>query len=66
MIAPSITTPEFTYFQSATSNLRASATIIGVLTRPALRAICSLNHKVNADFGWCRNGIVNLTDAGQR
>ena len=34
MIAPSITTPELTYFQSATSNFRASATIIGFFRRP--------------------------------
>ncbi len=51
MIAPSITTPDFTYFQSATSKLRASATIIGVFKRPAFRAMRSLNHNVNVDFG---------------
>lgn len=51
MIAPSITTPELTYFHRATSNLRAIATIIGVLTRPLLRVMRSLNHIVSADFG---------------
>ena len=55
MMAPSMTTPELTYFQRATSSLRASATIIGVFKRPAFRAMRSLNHSVKVDFGWCRS-----------
>lgn len=55
MMAPSMTTPEFTYFQSATSNLRASATIIGVFRRPALHAMRSLNHSVKVNLGWWRS-----------
>lgn len=51
MIAPSITTPELTYFQRATSSLRASATIIGVFMRPAFLATRFLNHIASADFG---------------
>ncbi len=51
MIAPSITTPEVTYFQRATSSLRASATIIGVFQRPAFGTMRSLNHNVSVDFG---------------
>lgn len=51
MTAPSITTPKLTYFQRATSSLRASARIIGVFKRLALRAMRSLNHNVHVDFG---------------
>ena len=36
-MAPSITTPALTYFQSATSSFRASATIVVLRRRPPLR-----------------------------
>lgn len=55
MIAPSMTPPELTYFQRATSSLRASATIIGVFKRPAFRAMRSFNHSVKVDLGWWRS-----------
>ena len=35
--APSMTTPAVTYFQSATSSFRASATIVVLRRRPPLR-----------------------------
>src|SRR5215204_5538512 len=49
--APSIRTPAVTYFQSATSSLRARATIIVLPRRPPLRLIRSWNHTVSADRG---------------
>lgn len=55
MIAPSITTPELTYFHSATSSLRASATIIGFFKRPPFCAIRFLNQQDSVEVGWCRN-----------
>ena len=48
--APSMTTPAVTYFQSATSSLRATATIVGFLRPPPLPTR-SLNHRVNAVSG---------------
>jgi len=52
--APSITTPAVTYFQSATSSFRASATIAVLRWRPPLRLTRSSNHCVSAECGWCR------------
>src|ERR1700730_5390882 len=49
--APSTTTPAVTYFQSATSSLRASATIVVLRRRPPLRLTRSLNHCASAEFG---------------
>ena len=49
--APSMTTPAVTYFQSATRSLRASATIVVFLRRPALRLIRSWNQWASAEFG---------------
>ena len=49
--APSMTTPAVTYFQSATSSFRASATIVVFLRRPPLRLTRSSNHRVSADCG---------------
>jgi len=49
--APSMTMPAVTYFQSATSSLRASATMVVFLKRPPLRVTRSLNHRANADCG---------------
>ena len=40
-----------TYFQSATSNLRASATIVVFLRRPPLRLTRSSNHRASAECG---------------
>jgi hypothetical protein len=53
--APSMTTPTVTYFRSATSNLRASATIVVFLRRPdapqLLRKIERLAPPVQPDSG---------------
>ena len=49
--APSIGTPAVAYFQSATSSLRARATIIILPRRPPVRLIRSRNHRVSADCG---------------
>ena len=49
--APSMTTPAVTYFHSATSSLRASATMVVFLRRPPLRLTRSLNHRASADCG---------------
>jgi hypothetical protein len=51
IMAPSMTTPAATYFQSATSNFRASATMAAFLRRPPLRTTRSLNHRASADCG---------------
>src|SRR5271155_5387489 len=51
VIAPSITTPALTYFQSATSSFRASATIVVLRRRPPLRSFRSWNQRVSADRG---------------
>lgn len=51
MTAPSMTTPALTYFHSATSSLRASATIVAFFRRPPLCLTRSRNHKVSADRG---------------
>ena len=49
--APSITTPAVTYFQSATSSFRASATIVVLRRRPPLRLTRSWNQRVSAECG---------------
>ena len=49
--APSMTMPAVTYFHSATSSLRASATMVVFFMRPPLRLTRSLNHKASADCG---------------
>lgn len=49
--APSMTTPVFTYFHSATSSLRASATIAVFLYRPPFCMTRVLNHWLSAEFG---------------
>ena len=49
--APSIRTPAVAYFQSATSSLRARATIIVLPRRPPLRLIRSRYHTASADCG---------------
>ena len=49
--APSMTTPAVTYFHSATSSLRASATMVVFFRRPPLRLTRSLNHRASADCG---------------
>lgn len=51
-VAPSITIPALTYFQIATSSLRARATIIGFFRRPPLFLTRSLNQAVSAEPGW--------------
>jgi hypothetical protein len=51
IMAPSITTPALTYFQSATSSFRASATIVVLRRRPPLRLIRSWNQRVSAERG---------------
>src|SRR6202030_2599846 len=51
IMAPSITTPALTYFQSATSSFRANATIVVLRRRPPLRSIRSLNQRVSAERG---------------
>ena len=50
--ASSMTTPAVTYFHSATSSLRASATIVRFLKRPSFCCTRSLNHLLSADPGW--------------
>jgi hypothetical protein len=50
-IAPSMTTPAVTYFQSATSSLRANATIAVLRKRPPLRSTRSLNQRLSAESG---------------
>lgn len=52
MTAPSMTTPAVAYFQRATSNFRASATIVVLHTRPALHSARSRNQRESADSGW--------------
>ena len=49
--APSMTTPAVTYFHSATSSLRARATMVVFFMRPPLRLTRSLNHRASADCG---------------
>src|SRR5580658_5824835 len=51
MTAPSMARPVVTYFHSATSNLRAKATISAFLTRPPLALRRSSNHSVKAGSG---------------
>jgi hypothetical protein len=45
--------PAVTYFHSATSSFRASATMVVFLRRPPLWLTRSLNHRASADCGWC-------------
>ena len=47
----SIMTPEVAYFKSATSSLRARATIVVFFILPPLRSTRDLYHCVNADPG---------------
>ena len=49
--APSMTTPAVTYFQSATSSFRASATIVVLRRRPLLRFTRSWNQRASAESG---------------
>ena len=49
--APSMMTPAITYFHSATSSFRASATMVVFLRRPPLRLTRSSNHRASADCG---------------
>jgi len=49
--APSMTTPAVTYFQSATSSFRASATIVVLRRRPPLRFTRSWNQRASAESG---------------
>ena len=51
IMAPSMTTPAVTYFQSATSSFRASATMVVFLKRPPLRLTRSSNHRARTDCG---------------
>ena len=44
MTTPGMTTPVVTYFQRATSSLRASATIVDFLKRPLLCLTRASNH----------------------
>jgi len=50
-MAPSMTTPEFTYFHNATSSLRANATMMVFRRRPPLRLTRSWNQRVSAECG---------------
>jgi|SRR5277367_35917 len=49
--APSMTMPVVTYFQSATSSFRASATIVVLRRRPPLRLTRSWNQRASAESG---------------
>ena len=49
--APSMMTPAVTYFQSATSSFRASATMVVFLRRPPFRLTRSSNHRAGTDCG---------------
>src|SRR6201987_2896024 len=51
IVTPSITTPAVTYFQSATSSFRASATIVVLRRRPPLRLTRSRDQRVGAECG---------------
>jgi hypothetical protein len=52
IMAPSITTPALTYFQSATSSFRANATIVVLRRRLPLHSVRSLNQRVSAERGY--------------
>ena len=63
------TTPEATHFHSATSSLRAMATMVGFLPRPP--STRCLNHSDRADCGWLRShnhasSIRAVADVGCR
>ena len=45
-MAPSITTPVLTYFQSATNSFRASATIVVLRRRPEAQRFLSVHDQV--------------------
>ena len=49
--APSMTTPAVTYLHSATSSLRASATMVVFLRRPPFRLTRCSNQRASADCG---------------
>jgi hypothetical protein len=53
--APSTTTPVATYFHSATSSLRARATMVVFFMRPPSRLTRSWNQRDSADCGWWRS-----------
>src|ERR1700751_3749358 len=53
--APSMTTPEVTYFQRATRSLRARATIVGFFRRPPFALTRSRNHWLRTEPGWWRS-----------
>ena len=48
--APSMATPNVTYFHSATSSLRAMATMVVFFPRPP--STRALNHNERAEVGW--------------
>lgn len=52
MTAPSMTTPALTYFHSATSSFRASATSAVLRIRSRLRSTRWWNQRVGAECGW--------------
>src|SRR5215831_5413788 len=51
IVTPLITTPAVTYFQSATSSFRASATMVVLRRRPPLRLTRSRNQTLRAERG---------------
>ena len=51
IVAPSITMPALTYFQSATRSSRASATIVVFRRRPPFCSTRSRNQRVSAECG---------------
>ena len=51
IVAPSITMPALTYFQSATRSFRASATIVVFRRRPPFCSTRSRNQRVSAECG---------------
>jgi hypothetical protein len=53
--APSGTSPRLTYFQSATSSLRAKATIVILRFRPPSSRTRSANQRLSAEPGWLRS-----------
>ena len=50
-----MTTPAVSYFQSATSSFRASATIVDLRRRPPSRLTRSWNQRASVDWGWWRS-----------
>ena len=65
MTAPSMTTPNAMDFHSATSSLRARATMVVFLPRPS--AILLLNQSDSADCGWfCSHSQASSISADLR